>query len=128
MKNLAAAEIDSSIVLCAKSLHKRQKEGTTTPYCKAVNHLLETHALDDVIVEINTEIMRSFQLVNKTPIDYAKLLCAKSFCGNRVHSEYVIKTNLSKDFKTPSEPIAIVHSGPGTGMQQCNTWCDTQYS
>lgn len=58
MNKQAAAALDSTIALCAKSSQKRQKEGTLTKYCEVVEYLLDTYVTDDVIPETDAEIMR----------------------------------------------------------------------
>lgn len=63
--------LNACIALKSKS-HDRQKEGTSTSYCKAVNYLPETSATDDIILETDDNMMRFMQPWSKLPMEYAE--------------------------------------------------------
>lgn len=67
MKQPAAAALNARIALNLK-LHKRQKEGTETSCCKAVNCLLVSYAMNDLIAETDASIIRFTHLLNKSPM------------------------------------------------------------
>lgn len=46
MKRPAAGALNAHIPACSKS-HRRQQEGTVTPYCEAVKYILKTNGTDD---------------------------------------------------------------------------------
>lgn len=71
MKNQAATALNSRIALCAKSSHKRQKEGTFTMYGKVVKYPFETYATDDIIAITDAEIMKVTHPPDKILIEYA---------------------------------------------------------
>lgn len=54
--------------------HKRQKEGTVTSYCKAMNYKLKKYATDTVIAKNDGDEMCSTQLSNKLRTKHAKAL------------------------------------------------------
>lgn len=87
----------SRVRIALKSeLHKRQKEGTVTLYCEAVNYFLETYATDDVIAEADDDMMRFTQPSNKSPTEYTEALWNKGFKRDRVYDEHVHKDIILK--------------------------------
>lgn len=89
MKEPAAAAFISRISLPSKS--RTHKEGTLTSYCKVVNHLFETYAMDDVIEETDAKIMHYTPSADKKPIESTELLWSKALRCDRVYVEYVLK-------------------------------------
>lgn len=69
------------IALKSKSSRNHKREGTLTTVRKVKNHLVETYATDDIIVETADESMKVLQSLNKTPIEYAELIWAKAYEG-----------------------------------------------
>lgn len=118
MKPVAAA-LNAIVSLPSKSC-RRQKEGNLTSYCEVVNNLLETYATDDVIVETEAEIMRYQQPWNKTPIEYAELLCSKALGCDRIYDKYVIKGVVS-EFLHESIRHSMPHTADRRIMQLCTT-------
>lgn len=82
--------------------HKNRKNGRVTSYSEVIYYLLETYAMDDVMVEMNAETLRFIQPSIVTPTEHAKALGDKALSGELVY-EYVLKwiygTNLA-DIRT----------------------------
>lgn len=78
MKNQVAAVLNLRSALKFKSLRWGQKNGALTKYCDVVSSLLASFGTDEVIAETDDEIMKVSQLLNKTQIEFAELLLAKT--------------------------------------------------
>lgn len=94
MKKQTITTLSSKIALRSRSQRNRQNEEPLTPYCEVVNYLLEAYVTDDVIAKTDAEIMGLSQQLNKTLIEYAKLLWAKALRCNPVYDKYVLKGDL----------------------------------
>lgn len=69
MKFPAAALLNAGIVIRTKS-HRRQKKGTVTSYCEAVNYLFETYPIDEMVAEADVHMMHLTQPSDKSPTKY----------------------------------------------------------
>lgn len=63
MKQTTTAALNTCFELCTES-HNGQKDATVTTYCDAVEYLVETYGMDDVITE-NDAIMTCFPSSSK---------------------------------------------------------------
>lgn len=90
MKRAAAHALNTRIALRSKA-HRSQKEGPIPSYCEAINYFLETYAVDDVIVQTDTNIMSFTQLSNKSPTEYTEAFWNNAHQWNSVSDEYVLK-------------------------------------
>lgn len=72
-------------------MHKLQKEGTVTSYCEAVEYLLGTYAMDDVLTETDAGMMGFTQPSSKSPTEYAEALWNKMPRCDKVYDKYEFK-------------------------------------
>lgn len=89
IKRTAATLLDARIALQSKS-HKRQKEDMVASYCKAIDYLLETYAINDVIAETDADMMHFKQPSNKLLTEYSEALWNNALRSDRVYDEYVL--------------------------------------
>lgn len=101
-KNASRPALISRIAQRTKPLCKRKKQEKLTKYQKEVKYLLEIYATDEVSPETDTKIVRLTRLLNRSPIEYVKLLWAKVLPFNREYDEYVLKENFIEGLKDPS--------------------------
>lgn len=73
----SAAVLNAFVGLKSKS-HKREKTCTVTPYCEVIHDLLQTYAIDDLIHETDSYLMRLNQLSNKLRTRDTKAICGRS--------------------------------------------------
>lgn len=71
-----AATLNAHITLRSE-LYSRQKMGTETSYCEAVNLLLETFAKNEEIVKTDADMMWFTHTSSKPPTEYAEVLWNK---------------------------------------------------
>lgn len=56
-----------------KSSKTKTREGVLMTYSQVVNHVLETYASEDVIVEVDTHILLPTKATNLTPLQFVHL-------------------------------------------------------
>lgn len=99
---LTSGRTNSKLSLKPKSSKIKAKEGVLTMYSQAVNHLLETHAPNDVIGEADIDILHLMEPANMTPLLFGEGLRMKKGDVILVYNEYVLK---ERSFKGLSRPI-----------------------
>lgn len=83
---LTAAAVNARISLCSK-LHWHQKEGTVASYYEAMNYLLKTYTVNDLIVESEADMMPFAQSSNRSLTEFSEALCNKTVGCHRVYHE-----------------------------------------
>lgn len=75
MKKPAGAALNACTCLSSSSCERQ--EGKLTPYCKIVNYLLATHAIEDIIAEADMSLMNFKQPDSQGAVEYIQALWTK---------------------------------------------------
>lgn len=99
----------------------RPKGRTVTFCCKAVSYLLQTHASDDVVAEIDADMRRITAPSSKPRTEYSEAFCNKVLRCDRIDDEYVLKTFLLRNYCNTSNTV-WAYAGLQRRTVQYTTW------
>lgn len=68
-------------------LHKRQREGMVTSTFEAVNYLIETYTINDVVAKYDADMMHCTSVPNRPTKEYAKVQWNRVVWCNTAYGE-----------------------------------------